>query len=73
MFRAGRITDLVEQPEFVLIPPQEGERAVKYRGDFGYYEDGKRVIEDCKGMKTTEYVIKRKLMLFLHGIRVKET
>jgi hypothetical protein len=73
LFHAGQISDLVEQPEFVLVPPQDGERAVKYRADFGYYEKGQRVIEDCKGVRTSDYIIKRKLMLFLHGIRITET
>lgn len=30
------------------------------------------VVEDTKGFKTKEYIIKRKLMLHVHGIRIKE-
>ena len=30
------------------------------------------VVEDAKGVRTPEYIIKRKLMLYLHGIRVRE-
>ena len=37
-----------------------------------YYRDGELVVEDAKGMKTKEYIIKRKLMLSIHGIRIKE-
>lgn len=48
------------------------ERAVKYKADFVYTENGKTVVEDTKGMKTKEYIIKRKLMLYIHGIRIKE-
>lgn len=50
------------------------ERAVKYKADFVYIdtETGAIVVEDTKGMRTKEYIIKRKLMLFRHGIRVKE-
>lgn len=49
------------------------ERAVVYKADFAYFDaDGKYVVEDTKGFRTTEYVIKRKLMLYLHGIRIKE-
>lgn len=33
----------------------------------------KQVVEDTKGAKTKEYIIKRKLMLYIHGISVKET
>lgn len=32
----------------------------------------KTIVEDTKGVKTKDYIIKRKLMLFLHGIRIKE-
>jgi hypothetical protein len=35
--------------------------------------DGSTVVEDVKGMKTTEYVIKRKLMRHVHGIKILET
>ena len=31
------------------------------------------IVEDCKGMRTQEYIIKRKLMLKVHGIRIRET
>ena len=30
------------------------------------------VAEDTKGFKTKDYIIKRKLMLYVHGIRIKE-
>lgn len=48
------------------------ENSVKYKADFVYTENGKTVVEDTKGMKTKEYIIKRKLMLYIHGIRIKE-
>lgn len=45
-----------------------------YIADFVYsHPDGSMVVEDVKGMKTPEYVIKRKLMLHVHGIRILET
>ena len=54
------------------------ERGVSYIADFTYFTvlpSGKEefVVEDCKGMRTDEYKIKRKLMLFIHKIRIKET
>ncbi|GAB4464458.1 MAG: hypothetical protein OHK0044_01870 [Burkholderiaceae bacterium] len=49
------------------------ERAVKYIADFVYTKDGKMVVEDTKGCRTRDYVIKRKLMLYVHGIRILET
>ena len=51
------------------------ERAVDYTADFTYMKDGKLVVEDCKISKTLmpkEYVLKRKMMLYFHGIRIKE-
>lgn len=70
--RAGKIKDLAEQVPFEVIPKQAGERATRYIADFTYWQDGHFVVEDVKGVKTPEYVIKRKLMLHVHGIRIKE-
>lgn len=70
----GQIKYLEEQPIYELVPKQKGERSVKYVGDFRYVEDGKIVVEDVKSAatKTPLYVVKRKLMLWIHGIRIKE-
>lgn len=55
---------------------QDGQRLVEkecaYLADFVYDEDGKTIVEDTKGIKTKDYIIKRKLMLYVHGIRIKE-
>jgi len=48
------------------------ERAVTYKADFYYIENGKPIVEDTKGFRTKDYIIKRKLMLWVHGIRIKE-
>ena len=72
--RAGKISDLKRQVSYELIPKQVGERACSYVADFVYYDaDGKKVVEDCKGYRTEGYKIKRKLMLWVHGIKIKET
>ncbi len=50
------------------------EREVAYIADFVYEdENGRTVVEDCKGVRTKEYIIKRKMMLYEYGIRIKET
>lgn len=76
------LTLLREQVPYELIPAGVGEyrkeRPVIYKADFVYevcQPDGtwKQVVEDTKGTKTKEYIIKRKLMLYIHGISVKET
>lgn len=86
--RAGAITELQRQVPFELIPVQREpdaigkrggvikgkviEHSVKYIADFVYKQDGYTVVEDTKGVKTKDYVIKRKLMLYVHGIQIRE-
>ena len=75
--KAGKVTNLQRQVKFELIPSQriDGkvvERACTYVADFVYTENGKKVVEDTKGFKTKDYIIKRKLMLYVHGIQIKE-
>ena len=50
------------------------ERECYYLADFVYTitATGETVIEDTKGVRTKEYIIKRKLMLERYGIRIKE-
>lgn len=49
------------------------EQECSYIADFVYTDDkGNTVVEDTKGFKTKDYIIKRKLMLERHGIRIKE-
>jgi hypothetical protein len=75
--KAGEIQNLRRQVKYVLIPSQriDGkvvEREVAYKADFVYEADGETVVEDAKGVKTTDYIIKRKMMLLFHNIRIKE-
>ena len=50
------------------------ERECAYIADFVYHDflANEIVVEDTKGMKTKDYIIKRKLMLHKHGIRIRE-
>lgn len=73
------ISDLRRQVKYILIPSQriDGkvvERECAYYADFVYKdnETGQTVVEDTKGIKTKDYIIKRKLMLYVHGIRIME-
>ena len=75
--RAGKISKLQRQVPFELIPSQKRdgkvvERPLRYIADFVYEENGETVVEDTKGMRTKEYIIKRKLMLWEFGIRILE-
>lgn len=76
--KAGEIKNLSRQVKFVLIPSQRDEngkvveRECSYKADFTYEEGIKRVVEDVKGYRTKEYIIKRKLLLYQYGIRIRE-
>jgi hypothetical protein len=71
-----QISKLERQVKFVLIPKQDGERECTYKCDFAYSDkSGNYVVEDVKSKYTRkfpEWPIKRKLMLFIHGIKVQE-
>jgi hypothetical protein len=69
----GEIDRFERQVKFELVPKQEGERAVNYVADFITYKGDQRLaVIDVKGMRLPDYIIKRKLMLHVHGIRVVE-
>lgn len=77
--KAGVIKNLSRQVKFVLIPSQRDEsgkvieRECSYKADFMYYDEaGETIVEDVKGFRTKEYIIKRKLMLYQYGIRIRE-
>jgi hypothetical protein len=58
----------------VLIPRQGPERPVVYRADFVYRDEtNNEIVEDGKGYRKPKYVIKRKLMLWVHHITILET
>lgn len=48
------------------------EKAVNYIADFVYWEGDRMVVEDAKGVRTPEYILKRKLMLERHGVKIRE-
>lgn len=48
------------------------EKAVSYVADFTYRIGEELVVEDVKGVRTETYILKRKLMLYIHGIEIKE-
>lgn len=77
--RAGEIRSLERQVKFVLIPSQRidgrvAERECAYIADFKYQDahTGELIVEDTKGVRTKDYIIKRKLMLSVYNIKIKE-
>ena len=79
LVRAGKIKNLVLQPEYELIPKfkKNGKtyRKTIYRADFSYFdiEMGKTITEDVKGFKTKEYALKKKMFEHRYSdIEIKE-
>lgn len=83
MERGGLIQNLRVQVPYDLIPSQklsngETEKGIKYVADFVYTQNGKEVVEDVKGYRNPSsvayrvFTIKRKLMLWVHGIEITE-
>ena len=87
MQQDGLITDLRCQHVINLIPKQKldkpriskggrkvlHEQAVDYIADFTYKDvTGNLVVEDTKGFKTKDYILKRKLLKYIHGIEISE-
>jgi len=78
--RQVRYVLIPAQREPDTIGPKGGRKAgklleheISYVADFVYKDkEGKEIVEDSKGFRTKEYVIKRKLMLWFHGIKIRE-
>lgn len=77
MEEEGEIQGLRLQVPFELVPSFECDgvkyRGMKYVADFVYYRDGKVVVEDCKGFKTPEYKMKKKLMAYINHVNIVES
>jgi len=59
------------QPTFKL--DNETIRGITYIADFVYTENGKLVVEDCKGFRTDIYKLKKKMFMYKYGIKIRET
>lgn len=79
--------ETVETGEYYKVGAKKGqpktkevciEQSVVYIADFVYTENGKTIVEDVKGFRDpssapyAKFVMKRKMMLWIHGIKVKE-
>ena len=79
--------EIVETGEYYKVGDKKGqaktkrvciEQSIVYIADFMYQENGKTVVEDVKGFRDTssatyaKFVLKRKMMLWFYGIRIKE-
>ena len=84
----GDIQDLQWQVKYILIPTQREpavigvrggvkkgkviEKEIAYIADFVYNQGEQTIVEDTKGFRTKEYIIKRKMMLYFYGIKIRE-
>ena len=67
----GKISGLRRQVLFKLAV--NGHLVTRYRADFVYVRNGQRIVEDVKGFRTTEYLIKKALMYAIYRIEILET
>ena len=69
---AGEISELRLQVPYELNP--NGSFSYRYFADFEYItKEGVKVTEDVKGFRNATYKKKAKLMMKVHGIKIKET
>lgn len=71
--RAGEILHIEVHPKYRLLV--KGEEIGRYEADFSYWDKKNQsmIIEDCKGVKTAVYRLKKKLMKAIYGIEILET
>lgn len=80
--KAGEISAIELQPCFPIVvdgapvralPNKNGHkgRALEYRADFGFDENGKRRIVDVKGMDTPVSRLKRALVQHIYGVEIE--
>lgn len=72
LLRGSEIRELELQPKFPLVV--NGLLVCTYIADFRYFDprSGSYVIEDAKGFRTPEYIIKKKLLQAVRGIVIVE-
>ncbi len=74
--KTGELSGLIVHPRFLLTV--NGERIASYVADFQYWlchsdiKGSCMVVEDVKGVRTRDYILKKKLMKAVHGIEVRE-
>lgn len=74
--KLGVIQNLQRQVKYELQPSfklnGKTVRSITYIADFVYIQDGMEVIEDVKGMRTKEYILKKKMFEYKYQKVIKE-
>lgn len=64
--RIKQLKTKVKEEEYLV------ERKVSYLADFVYQKGDGIVVEDAKGLRLKDYILKRKMMLHFHNIIIRE-
>ena len=79
MQKWGEIKNLERQKKYVLQPSFEFNgnkiREIAYLADFVYEQNGESIVEDVKSEATRKdkvYKLKKKMMMYVHKIEIKE-
>lgn len=76
MEKLGIIKNLQRQVKYELQPSFKFNgktiRSINYIADFVYIQDGIEIIEDVKGMRTKEYILKKKMFEYKYQKEIKE-
>jgi hypothetical protein len=71
LLRAGLISDLRWQVRYPLRV--NGQLICTYVADFVHIDEhGMEIVTDVKGVRTREYITKKKLMAAIYGIAIRE-
>ena len=71
LLKGGLISKLELQQRYEL--KVNGIKICTYVSDFDYLDvNGKQIVEDVKGVRTREYLLKKKLMFAIYGIEIQE-
>lgn len=71
MQKAGQIVGLEVHPRYPIFIGKH--HICVYEADFSYIDPlAKMIVEDVKGVRTALFILKKKLMLAIHGIEVEE-
>jgi hypothetical protein len=72
--QADEITALQSQVWFLIEPKNDKNRASYYIADFVYFDYRLKqwAVEDVKGKRTADYILKKKVMYNRYGIDIKE-
>lgn len=70
LVKAGKISNLNMQVPFELQPAYKkygkAVRNIRYIADFTYTENGQLIVEDTKGYRTKEYLLKKKIFEYVY-------